>query len=154
MYVYLAGPITGLTFEKASEWRDDPLLVESLAKQGYVTLNPLRGKPHLSESRDPLPARYTDAQEMMEVTQDLGDIDKASAVLANLRDVTHVSVGTCWELGYAYAKQKPVVTVISHGGPYDHLFVHRTSYKVVQSMFEAVAALEELAPLLRGPVYA
>lgn len=154
MYVYLAGPITNKTLAEASEWRDNPLLESSLAKHGYILLSPLRNKAHLERFQGPLPSRYEDDEERMEVDTDLDDIRNCAAVLANLRDDEHFSVGTCWELGYAYALGKPTITVIHKDGPYDHLFIHRTSTKVVYSLFEAAAELAILAPKLREPSYA
>ena len=155
MYLYLAGPITGLTLQDASDWRENELMLASLAKHGYICLNPLREKAHLMEFEDtPLPARYTPEQEEFEVSNDLDDINKSAAVLANLRDAERVSIGTVWEIGYATAKGKPVITVLEPGGVHDHLFIHNASLKVVESVFEAVAELAILAPQLRGPVYA
>jgi nucleoside 2-deoxyribosyltransferase len=155
MYLYLAGPITGLTLKAANDWREDDLMLASLAKHGYVCLNPLREKEHLGAwENQPLPARYTPEQEEFEVSHDLDDINKSCAILANFKDAQRVSIGSVWELGYANAKGKPVVSVLEPGGLHDHLFIHNTSYKVVESMFEAVAELAILAPKLREPQYA
>lgn len=155
MYLYLAGPITGKTLEEANDWRENELMLASLAKHGYIPLNPLREKAHLEEWDGlPLPARYTPEQEEFEVSNDLDDINKSVAILANLKDAERVSIGSVWEIGYANALGKPVITVLEPGGLHDHLFIHNTSLKVVESMFEAVAELAILAGKLRGPVYA
>jgi hypothetical protein len=44
-YVYLAGPITGLTYEGATEWRN--VAAEKLDSDKIETLSPLRGKNYL-----------------------------------------------------------------------------------------------------------
>jgi len=155
MYVYLAGPITGLTLQDASAWREDENLINSLAKHGYEVLTALRDKEHLhAYDGKVLPARYSDEEEESEVFLDLNDINDSRVVLANMHGASRVSVGTAWEMGYAYAKGIPVIAVVDAGSVYDHLFVNQTAYRVVPSLFEAVYELAILAPKLREPQYA
>ena len=55
--VYLAGPITGLTFEGCTDWRD--YAIASLADNAIKGLSPMRAKEFLKHL-GPLPAEVRD----------------------------------------------------------------------------------------------
>ncbi|RLG68461.1 MAG: hypothetical protein DRO11_09110, partial [Methanobacteriota archaeon] len=47
MKVYLAGPVTGLSYEGCTEWRD--IVKKRLEAAGYKCYSPLRGKEFLAK---------------------------------------------------------------------------------------------------------
>lgn len=164
--VYLAGPITGLTFEEAKGWRDD---VTQQLGDTWHCLSPLRGKEHCDLGSEPLPSNFDGGGDA--VRRDLHDIRRSQAVLLNLLDTPIPSIGTMCELGYAKGYAAPelfcatVITVLSptyqergrSGGhidpfvarhfpnPHEHVFVRELSDIVVSTLHEAVTILKEIA---------
>lgn len=156
MKVYLGGPITGLTYEQCTEWRDT--LTNVLSDEGFEVRSPMREKEHLIEpfEGEPLPSRFDEEEDA--VTRDLKDITECDIILVNLIGATRVSIGTMCELGYAKALNKHIVVVIeeesqterSEGtevtdsdNPHDHLFVYQLASTVVGSIEEALQECEQ-----------
>lgn len=105
--VYLAGNIAGLTVKEATYWRDYATpYIESL---GYIILNPMRGKAFNSPD-DILGFSHGEFTPNEILERDLSDIRKADIILACLSEM---SVGTLFELGYAYALNKDLVVVLN-----------------------------------------
>lgn len=154
MKLYLAGPMTGLTPEAASSWRDDPNLVRALEADGWELLSPLRDKPWLPHGAV-MTSRIDEDKERIEVTRDHNDIDVAAALLVNLLGAEIVSIGTIAEMGRAHALGKPIVTVMEpEGNIHDHMFVQEMSTYRCDDMISAVHALHKLGRQLREPQYA
>lgn len=138
--IYLAGGITGHSYAAATEWR---LHVEACLGNRYHILDPMRDKGVLQgaltievEQSDP----SLTPEKIFE--RDIADIDAADLLLVRLD--TAKSVGTPWEMGYAYAKGKPVIAV----APIDlfqHPFVKCPSEAVFSCLDDAINYL-----ILRG----
>lgn len=155
--VYLAGPISGLTYEDATGWRDNPAFHDDLALAGWTPLSPMEGYEWLSGNDKPLSVHFEDAAHpgaaAEAVRDDLAAIDAAKAVLCNFSGASRASIGTCAELGYAFARGKAVISVLPTGDTvHDHPFVTNLSYRVVETLPGAVAELARLhADMTRVP---
>lgn len=133
-YVYLAGPIAGLTFDAAKEWREN-----FQPPEGWEALSPMRGK-------DYVPGILTDKFDAgaAAVAQDLTDIDQCDAVIVNVTGAERVSVGTMAEMGYAFARGKPIILVGKLAdSPHDHVFVDYMSSYDVRTLTTATMLLQE-----------
>jgi nucleoside 2-deoxyribosyltransferase len=115
--VYLAGPITGLTYEGATDWRD--YAKKKLAQFNILGVSPMRGKEFLrglSSMPSGDQAKGTDRHGLSLphgfVARDRLDVRRADAVLMNLLGAERVSIGTMVEIGWADAFLKPVVLVM------------------------------------------
>lgn len=137
--MYLAGPITGLTFVEAAAWRDRATFL--LGVEDVDTLDPLRGKEHLAGT-GPLPNDFDGGLEA--VAQDLDDVHRSDVVLANFEGCRSISAGTMAELGYAKATQAQVVSVVPRGNPHDHIFVKYISSRVVETLDDGIQAVLEV----------
>lgn len=133
MLVYLAGPITGLRFDEAAEWRESFDLPE-----GWAGLSPLRGKEHLRS--DVILASDFDGGSVA-VARDLTDIEKCDVVLANFLGAESISAGTMAEIGFAYANYKPIIVVLEEGSVHDHVFVKHMATSIVPTLDDARRAL-------------
>lgn len=137
--VYLAGPISGQSYNEATDWRD--LAKDFLEAADIEVRTPMRDKLHLSASEE-LPRQ--DASRVLcrapsIVARDFNDLRAADLVLANLLDTRRISIGTLVELGYAAALGKPVVVVLSLTDPaYTHPFVLETAAAVVETLEEGL----------------
>lgn len=124
--VYLAGPITGLTFDGATDWRDKAK--RELADVGIVGLSPLRAKDYLKGSTA-ISDSYPDfglSTEQAITARDRFDCQRAGLVLFNFLGAQKASVGSCIELGWADSARVPAILVIEkEGNPHDHAMVRQ-----------------------------
>ena len=140
MKLYLAGPITGLTYQEATGWRNQ---VREALPDDWKVLDPMRGKSHL-RGMGALAANFDSGMDA--VSRDLQDIRSADVVLAHFAASdaqTGVSLGTSCEIGYAFALGKPVVAVVRRNTPYDHIFIDHMC-TVVRSTEGAIQAIKRL----------
>lgn len=127
--VYLAGPITGLTYEECTEWRDKAKA--ELAKSGITAYSPMRGKGYLSDGNpieafnNRLPQKLSTQKGI--VGRDYFDATRSDVVLCNLLGAKSRSIGTIFELAWRYQKQLPVVLVMEDtGNVHDHPFINES----------------------------
>lgn len=126
--VYLAGPISGLSYEEARNgWRKE--------FAGYLDFNlkplsPMRQEGHLAEIKSIDGHGYDYNQLSTDkgiVAKDILDIERCDLVVFNFLDASRVSIGSIWEMGYAFARAKPIILVMESGKDvqniHDHLFV-------------------------------
>ena len=125
--VYLAGPITGLTYGEAESWRDYIRTSAHRLDNQIKWYSPLRQQEHLRE-QGVLIATYSDDNPMTSrhgiMTRDAWDVRTCDLMFCNLLGATKVSVGTVMELGMAFAWNKPTVLVMEkHGNVHEHVMV-------------------------------
>ena len=142
--VYLAGAIAGIPGTDAAEWRRDAAYLLSL--RDIDTLDPMRHKRTLygperisTDYRD-----YADRGPFYTsrgiMARDFNDVKRCDALLVNLLGLTKPSLGTCMELAWAYALQKPAVVVMeAAGNPHDlHPMLHEAMPFRVETLEEGV----------------
>lgn len=158
--VYLGGPITGLTFDEATDWREQTPLPE-----GWQGLSPMRDKEKF-RIEGPLPSTFDEGSQAVE--QDLFDIRVMDVGLWNFLGAERASIGSCVEIGYAFALAKPIVIVQEPAGPafdtgesvdddwkevgwqtrprpnpHDHIFIHEFATFECSTMDDALEWLAE-----------
>lgn len=114
--VYLAGPITGQTYEGATEWRE---MFSSQTLEHIKCLSPMRGK-HYLQSVQKIAATGCEKLGILSggpavVARDYADTTNADIIVVNLLGTSKVSIGTMFEVAWAYSKHIPVVLVIEDG---------------------------------------
>lgn len=112
--VYLAGPITGESWEEANEWRVE---VSNHFKDNYPQLigfSPLRHKAYLQQEK-----KICDSYENMILSsqrglfaRDFNDVKTSHLVFVNLLNTKIVSIGTVMEIAWADAFRIPIVLVM------------------------------------------
>jgi len=117
--IYLAGPISGLSYDGATDWRERTKL--ELAPH-VECLSPMRGSEHLKgrellDDHDPNVLATTPA---VLTARDKSDVRRSDLVLINFLGATKASSGTFIEIGWADAWQIPIVAVIDEGNPNKH----------------------------------
>lgn len=139
--VYLAGPITGLTYDGAQDWRDavTPRLFPA------VGLSPLRGKEYLrqigelsghGEEYKHLGCLSTPRGVM---TRDYFDATRCDVILANLGGAKSVSTGTVMEIAWGFQAKIPIVAVMeASGNPHEHMMINEAIGYRVETLDEAV----------------
>jgi nucleoside 2-deoxyribosyltransferase len=134
--VYLAGPITGLTYEGATNWRQ--YAIKKL--KPIFGLSPMRGKDYLLEERSISATGYdqTLSRDQAIIARDRFDCQRADLIIVNLLGATRVSIGTMVELGWADAARVPVVLIMEKGNVHDHTFVNQLAGFRAESLDEAI----------------
>lgn len=142
--IYLAGPITGCTYDGCTDWRNQfaqsinmiPLathpasgpnkhLVIQPGEPRYIKcLDPMRAKSYLKSLGEMIYDEYP--QDVLScqrgiMTRDFFDCTRCDLVFVNLLGATRVSIGTVMEIAWAFQARIPVVAAIEEtGNLHDH----------------------------------
>lgn len=148
MFVYLAGPITGVSYGQATDWRE----TFGLVCKNVHTVSPMRGKEYMrgQTMTDPLVSGTVDPKRMMGIPQnifsrDVFDIRRSDAVVANFLDSTRVSIGTVFEIGLARALGKMIIVVMEPGNIHEHTFIKEAANFVVTNLKDAEDILLQIS---------
>jgi nucleoside 2-deoxyribosyltransferase len=143
--VYLAGPISGLTYDQGQDWRIAASL--ALARHHIAGYSPLRAKAYL-RSKGVIDQAYEDTCLSCDrgiITRDRWDVMTADAVLFYLVGATKVSVGTIMELGWADAFRKPTVVIMEDAGNvHEHPMVREVTGFRVTTLEEGIEVLDKI----------
>jgi len=145
-YVYLAGPISGLTLEGAQSWRNE--VGKALDSSEVTCLTPLRGKQFLSD-KSALNADTSVYNNPMTTfkaitRRDMFDTLRATCLFVNLKDAVKVSIGTCMELAWAYQNQIPSIVIMEKTNLHHHAMLDEACTYIVETVDEAVAIAKHL----------
>lgn len=135
--VYLAGPITGLTYDAADDWRIYAK-EQLLPAQGF---DPLRGKEYL-RAHGVLEDQYLEVHPLSTAhgitSRDRNDVRTADVVLANFLGATRVSIGTMIEFGWADAFRVPVVAVMEPENVHRHAMAVEIAGWITESLDDGI----------------
>jgi len=156
--IYLAGGISGLTYDEATQWRI--ATKAALEPLGIKCLSPLRAAVHLRNNQGLLtdceivdgmqPENYaalTMSTPRGVVTRDKFDCTHCDMLIVNLLNAKRVSIGTMVEIGWASMRNIPIVLVIEkEGNIHEHAFVKESATFRTDSISEAI----EIAKAILG----
>lgn len=151
MKVYLAGPIKGLSYGGAVEWR--AYAQDRLNSAGLEALSPMRYKRYLNGEtsiRDSY-GEFPLSSDQGVVTRDRWDVGRCDIVLMNLHQSQAISIGTMIEVGWADAFRKPVIAVLTDQDLHWHGMVRACAGFVVPSLDEAIDIAIALADTRTAP---
>ena len=142
MKVYLAGPISGLTFAEGQNWRE---YFSTQIDQRIQCYSPLRGKDYLTKhgklegSYDEFPLSTGHGI----TARDRFDCMGSDIVIFNLLGAKRISVGTMIELGWADAARNPAILIMEkEGNPHEHPMVSNTTQFRVDNVQDAIYLTE------------
>lgn len=136
--VYLAGPITGLSYGGTTEWRDNVSL--QLSKHGIVGVSPMRFKKNLKDEKaigDSYEKKPLASQRGI-TTRDRFDVTRADLILFNLLGAKTVSIGTMIEIGWGDMLRKPLVFAMEPDNMHSHAMLRDCAGFIVPTLEEAV----------------
>ncbi len=160
--IYLAGPISGLTYEQATTWR---AWVAEQLDEAVECMSPMRGKAWLKNSVKTLatfvklsPGNTHDAALVTPraiVTRDLQDVRLANLLLVNFTIgnsgpsliLPRVSVGTVYEIAVAKEHNIPIVLVMKSGDVHYHPFITEAAGFVVEDLETAIQVVRSVLNL-------
>lgn len=112
--VYLAGPITGESWDEANDWREDFIRRTIDSYPQLVGYSPLRYKTYL-RNETKIHHSYEEtvfSSQRGIFARDFNDVLTADLVFVNLLNTKIISVGTIMEIAWAHAFNIPRVVVM------------------------------------------
>ena len=148
--VYMAGAITGLTYDGAEDWR--AFAKANLAEHGIKAVSPLRGKDYLRG----IPVLTADCAGYGELncmssprgimTRDRFDATRCDILLVNLLGAERVSIGTVMEIAWADAVRTPVVLAMEPtGNIHEHAMISEAVGFRVSTLPDALHIIKAIA---------
>jgi nucleoside 2-deoxyribosyltransferase len=143
-FVYLAGPISGLSLDECTNWRNR--VTEELNSDMVHCLTPLRGKAILADQPYIHSHEYNDPfLTTRSITRrDMFDTLRSSCIFMNLLDTSKVSIGTMMELAWAYQNQIPTVVLMEKDNIHHHAMVDEACTYIVDSLEEGIRITKTL----------
>lgn len=141
--VYLCGQMGGLTVADANGWR---IFADNELRGSWNVLNPISAQ----FEKDPS-FKFSSIEPNLTAaavfTKDLFYIDCSDFILVNFTGSKSVSIGSVWEMGYAYHGGKKIVSVVPKDTPfYDgHPFISQCSHVMFETLEAAIAYLNDIA---------
>lgn len=136
--VYLAGPISGLSYDESCNWRQQ--VIDRLP-DGIGGLSPMRAKSYLS-TESSIGDQYPDwplSTQRGIYARDIFDCHRADVVLVNLLGAEKVSIGTVMEIAWAANNNVPVVLVMEkEGNIHDHAMIREACPFRTDDLNEAI----------------
>jgi len=142
--VYLAGPITGLTYEGATDWRESVSYV--LNNDGIGTASPLRFKSFLKGElsiKDSYEGHALATSKAI-YTRDKWDVSRSDVVLVNFLGAEKVSIGTVLEIAWADMLNKPIVIAMEPDNIHQHSMVNECAGYIVPTLNDATNVVRAL----------
>ena len=143
--VYLAGPISGLTFKDAEDWRQ--LFSSAVNSDKIECLSPLRGKEYLRDAG----VLHSGTYDKSVLTSGKGitrrdyfDCTRSSVVVVNLLGALKPSIGTIMEIAWAYRDQIPSIVIMEPDNLHHHVMIEEASTYTVETLEEAATTLKFL----------
>jgi nucleoside 2-deoxyribosyltransferase len=142
--IYLAGPISGQTYEGCTDWRQ--YVMDALPE--FDCFSPMRCKDYLLEEttiEDDYSEHFMSTQRAI-LARDYNDCRTCDAILVNLLGATErVSIGTVMEIAFAHAHRVPVMLVMEKSGNiHSHCMLREACPLWTDNLDEALQYLKAL----------
>lgn len=145
--VYMAGPISGLTFGECTDWRIHAKA--ELANAQINAVSPLRGKDFLAKfgKLSGTCDGYGEVSPLSSprgiTTRDRFDATRCDVLLVNLLGAERVSIGTMMEVAWADSKRTPIVCAMEpSGNVHEHAMLSEAIGFRVATLDEAIAVVK------------
>ena len=147
--IYLAGPITGLTYGDARfGWRE---AFNEMLPDHIHGISPMRGKDYLEKELNLMGGPDMYPEHLIStpsgiVCRDRNDVLTSDAIVACFLGADRASLGTCIEFGWADAWRKPII-MVTEGGAEDihwHGMLTEMAGYVTPSLEEAAQIVSQL----------
>lgn len=135
--VYLAGPISGESFDVAETWRAQ---VRHQLSPDIDCFSPLRAK-HYLKSEEKLGDSYESyplSSRRGIFARDHFDSKRCSLLFVNMLGAQRVSIGTVMEIAWAHAYDKPIVLVMEAGNIHEHAMLNEACPFRTDSLEEGI----------------
>lgn len=145
--VYLAGPIGGISYRDATDWRKQAVV--ALTEADIEAFSPMRGKEFLKDEKnltwmmDHWNNPMATSKGIM--SRDFNDCSKADALLVYLAGTSRASMGTVMEIAWAFDRKIPVVVVAEADNLHvDHPMLKEAINFRVDTLEEGLALIKNI----------
>lgn len=152
--VYLAGPITGLSYDGAQDWRK--IVADQL--RPIHCLTPLRGKEYLRDVKGGLSGTGEEYAHLGPLslprgvmTRDRWDATRCDVLFVNLLGATRVSIGTVMEIAWADLRRTPIVCCMEQGNVHEHMMLAEALGYRVDRLSDACDIVRSLLDVPTNP---
>ena len=141
--VYCAGPITGQSYDKTVNWREE---FKSKLPENIKAISPMRGKTFLKNETSVLDAYESNVLTSQKgiTTRDRNDVIRCDVIVVNFLNAEKVSIGTVMEIAWADMLRKPIVLIMDEKNIHNHSMIRETAGFIVKSIDEAVFVVSTL----------
>ena len=137
--VYLSGPITGLSFEGCTDWRE--YAIRNLDAFHIQGVSPMRAKDYL-KSEGIVGDSYENtvlSSSRGIITRDRWDTTRCDVILVNLLGAEKVSIGTVMEIAWADLSRIPIILVLeSQDNIHEHSMIREATGFRVETLEEGL----------------
>ena len=148
--VYLAGPIKGLNYNEATEWREKAIY--ELYKYSIDGYSPMRGKQYLKEisnvGGDALKDSYAEyplSTMKAILCRDFTDCTTSDAVIMYLKGAKTISIGSIMEVAWAHAARVPIVLVMEKSNNlHEHGLLTEACNFRVETLDQAISVVKTI----------
>lgn len=150
MLVYACGPIGGLSYDEASDWREELRVILVARCLAAIVLSPLRGREELRkiEKLQVRTGGYLTGKPICTprgaALRDELDVRRSDIIFANFLGAKQVSIGSVAEIGMARALGKVTIILMEADNIHRHFLLEEWSGYVVASWEEGVELLVQL----------
>lgn len=139
--IYLAGPISGLTYDGAVDWRNTVKETLDDASKGQIQcLSPMRHKDYLlNESKIKDDYEQILSSQRGITARDRFDSTRCDLLFVNFLGAKKVSIGTVLEIAWADSQRIPIVLVMEdENNPHEHSMVRELCPFRVNNLEEGI----------------
>lgn len=144
MKVYLAGPISGRSYDDVTKtYQEKEIRLRNL---GYTVLCPMVGKALLQDEKELKASGYTNPTSTNHAIfeRDMWMVKQSDVVLADLTDSIRVSIGTVMELAWASMLEKHTIVVLPKDNIHSHSFILEAADIIFTNLDDAIVYLGEI----------
>lgn len=138
--IYLAGPITGLSYDGATDWREETIR----AFENEITcFSPLRAKTYLAGLKNipdsgTIYSPFPLSSQRGIFCRDSFDVNRCDLLLVNLLGADRVSIGTVMEIAWAAQLRKPIVAAMEDNNIHNHAMIREAMPFIVPTLDDAL----------------
>ena len=140
--VYLAGPMSGLSFEEALKWREEfKAKLKDSGNENIHCFSPLRGRKFIEDyekfDKDREYSHPLGTHKAIN-TRDHNDVKTSDLVLVNFLGAKTISIGTVMEIAWAWSYKKPIVMITDEENIHNHPMIRECVGFFADSLDQAV----------------
>lgn len=144
--LFLAGPLTGISYGDALDWRQ---YVERKLPSNVIAFSALRGKEYVAKEavlKDAYPHHLLSTPQGT-ITRDRFDVSRCDALFVNFLKADRVSIGTIMEMAWADSWRIPIILVMENGNIHDHAFVRQVAAFITDDLDEAIRTAADVVAM-------
>lgn len=150
--IYLAGPITGLSYDTVTDWRQH--VINTFPE--YDCYSPMRMAESLKDETsiaDEYPDSFLSNQRAV-LARNFNDCKNCDLVMVNLLGAKKVSIGTVMEISFAYALGTPIMLIMEkENNLHNHCMIREACPFVTDDLELALQGIRSiLSPLTNTSV--